>query len=592
MYYDALTMACVADELRATILGGRVQQVLLPDRLSVGLEVYSQHQRHYLLASAHAERGRLLLSSEKLRRGVDKETGLLLLLRKYARGASISAIDQPAYERILRLRFEHPLVGSSELVVEVMGRHSNLILVGPGQRVLDAAKRVGPHMSSVRPVFPGRAYTPPPAQAKLPPSHLTEYRLRQMLEAQGPEDQVWQVLVKSLRGMSPLLAREISFRALGRPRAKIADVQQLTPLLKETRGLLSPFDRTRGETNWQPTAVLEDGRAIVYAPYAIMHRGEPQPMPSMSQAIEAYTQAISSTDSYAAAKFPVQEAISRAQARLERRRESLTLSLKQGEQASRWRQWGEWILAYAHTITPGQTQLVAETGDDKPLHITLDPEKSPSDNAQACFARYRKAQRAVEGVPGRLGEVDLALRDLEQLETDLTMASSRPEIDQVRAALIEAGYMQGKQKKSPKPAASKPLTVTSPDGIPILVGRNSRQNDDVTFRRSKSDDWWFHARGVPGAHVIVRSAGQPLPAETIRRAAELAAFFSSLRDENVVPVDYTLRRHVRRIPGAAPGLVTYAQEKMIRVSPLGPVLAASADSQRSDMQVRQELQQK
>ena len=130
--------------------------------------------------------------------------------------------------------------------------------------------------------------------------------------------------------------------------------------------------------------------------------------------------------------------------------------------------------------------------------------------------------------------------------------------------------MPGKGKKRPKTASSKPLTVTSPDGLPILVGLNSRQNDEVTFRRAKSDDWWFHARGVPGAHVIVRSTGQSLPEGTIRRAAGLAAFFSSLRDEPSVPVDYTLRRHVRRIPGAAPGLVTYVQEKMIRVSPVGP----------------------
>ncbi len=578
MYFDALTMACVADELRAAILGGRVQQVLLPDRLSVGLEVYAQHQRHYLLASAHAEMGRLLLASEKLRRGVEKETGLLLLLRKYARGASISAIQQPPYERVLRFRFDHPEAGSSELIVEVMGRHSNIILVGPGQRVMDSAKRVGQHMSSARPILPGLAYVPPPAQAKLPPSDLTEYRLQQILEAHEPRDQVWQALVRGLRGMSPLLAREIVFRALGRPRAKIADVQRLAPLLEVARYLLSPFDAARSDPIWQPTVVLEEDRVAVYAPYPLTHRGEPQPLPSMSQAIEAYIQAADSTDSYAAAKQPVQESITKARARLERRRKSLGLSLRQGEQADRWRQRGEWILAYAHTINRGQTELVAQTGGDKPLHIPLDPEKSPSDNAQACFTRYRKAQRAVAGVPGRLAEVDLALRDLEQLETDLALAGSRPEIDQVRNVLAEAGYIREKKRKASKAASGKPLTLTSADGFSILVGRNSRQNDDVTFRRAKSDDWWFHARGVPGSHVIVRAAGQPLPEATVRRAAELAAFFSGLRDEAHVVVDYTLRRHVRRIPGAAPGLVTYAQEKTMRVSPSGPDSTAPSGS--------------
>jgi predicted ribosome quality control (RQC) complex YloA/Tae2 family protein len=563
-------MACLADELRATILGGRVQQVLLPERLSVGLEVYAQRQRHYLLASAHTELGRLSLVSEKLRRGVDKETGLLLLLRKYARGARITAIEQPPFERVLHLRFDHPQLGSSDLVIEVMGRHSNLILVGPGQQVLDAVKRVGPHISPARPILPGQAYAPPPPQAKLPPSDLTEYRLRQILAAHEPDTQVWRALVRGLQGMSPLLAREISHRALGRPRAVIADVQRLTPLLEETRNLLLPFDQTCGRVEWQPTVVLEERRPVVYAPYPVTHRGEPQPMPSMSHAIESYVQAFASQDAYAAARRHVQEAIVGARKRLERRRESLQRSLAQGHQAGRWRQWGEWILAYAHAIGPGQTELVADTGTGEVLCIPLDPGRSPAENAQAYFARSRKAQKAVEGVPARIEEADMGKRDLEQLDTDLALASSRPEIDEVRAALVQAGYLPGRKPRSPRGVPSTPLSLTSPDGLPIWVGRNSRQNDEVTFRRAMSDDWWFHTRGVPGAHVIVRSIGQPLPEATIRRAAELAAFYSQLRDELDVAVDYTRRRYVRRIPGAAPGLVTYSQERTLRVKPVGP----------------------
>jgi predicted ribosome quality control (RQC) complex YloA/Tae2 family protein len=569
MFFDALTMACVAGELRDTILGGRVQQVLLPDKLSVGLEIYAQHQRHYLLASAHAEMGRLLLASEKLRRGVDRETGLLLLLRKYARGAIVSALEQPASERILRLEFDHSEWGCTELVVEIMGRHSNVILVGPGNRVFDSVKRVGPQMSPTRPILPGRPYAPPPPQAKLPPSDLTEYRLQQILASREPETQVWQALVGGLRGMSPLLAREIAFRALGPPRARIAQVERLTPLLEAVRELLAPLD----DGQWQPTVVLEGDRPVVYAPYPLTHRGEPQNMPSMSRAIEVYTAAVTATDPYAAARRPVQEAIAAARARLERRRQSMERSLSQAAGADQWRQWGEWILAYAHAITPGQAELVADTGSGEPLRIPLDPDKSAVDNAQAYFGRYRKAQRAAEGGPARLDEVVLALRDLEQLETDLDLAANRPEIDEVRAALVEAGYLRAKQSRPGRPARtarSKPLALTSPDGLTIVVGRNSRQNDQVTFRQAAGNDWWFHARGVPGAHVIVRSADQALPPDTIRRAAELAAHFSRLREESGVAVDYTRRRHVRRIPGAAPGLVTYAREQTIRVAPRGP----------------------
>jgi predicted ribosome quality control (RQC) complex YloA/Tae2 family protein len=566
MYFDALTMACVADELRHTILGGRVQQVLLPDTLSLGLEIYAQRQRHYLVASAHAELGRVALVSEKLRRGVEKETGLLLLLRKYGRGSLVSSIEQPAFERILCLELDHPDWGCSKLIIEVMGRHSNIMLVDASGRVLDAVKRVGPKMSPSRPMLPGRLYTPPPPQAKLPPSDLTEHRLREILAAPAVETQVWQALVRGLRGISPLLAREISFRSLGHPRAIIAQVERVTPILDSIRQLLEPLENG----HWQPTLVWEGDQPAVYGPYPVSHRGEPEPMSSVSRAIELYTAAFDSADPYSAAKRPVREAIAAARARLERRRQALQSAAAQAADASELRERGEWILTYAHAILPGQKELVAELGDDEVLIIPLDPDQSAVENAQAYFARYRKAQRAAEDGPARLEEVTLALQDLDQLETDLDLADSRPEIEEVRSALVQAGHVRSKRKKTPKSARSQPLSLTSPDGFALLVGRSSRQNDEVTFRRAQGADWWFHARGVPGAHVIVRAGGKDLPADTIRRAAELAAHFSRLRNEVDVAVDYTQRRYVRRIPRAAPGLVTYTHVQTIRVAPRGP----------------------
>jgi predicted ribosome quality control (RQC) complex YloA/Tae2 family protein len=569
MFFDALTMACVADQLRGTILGGRIQQALLPGPRAVGLEIYAGRQRHYLYASAHAEQCRVHLSSKKLRRGVDKETGLLLLLRKQARGAVIARIEQPPYERILRLGLDHPEWGSVDLFVEVMGRHSNIILVGAAGRILDAAKRVGPNLSPARPVLPGQPYQPPPPQAKLPPSALTEYRLRQMLATAEPDSQVWQVLVRGLRGISPLLGREISHRTLGHPRATVDRVERLTPLLEAVAELLSPLQTQ----SWHPSVAVHEGQAVVYAPYLLTHRGEPEPVPTISEAIERYAASVASVDPYASAKRSVQETIASARARMERRRDAVEQSLAQASEATRLQESGQWILAYAHTVVPGQTSLQADTGDGETLTITLDPGKTAAENAQAYFRRYRKGQRAAKGLPAQLQETRLALRNLEQLETDLSLASSRPEIEEVRLALAAAGFTRSKGRRSrrigPMPKAT-PLSLTSPDGFSILVGRNSRQNDEVTFRQGTGDDWWFHARGVPGAHVIVRAESRQLPPDTIQMAAELAAYYSQLRSESSVDVDYTLRRHVRRIPRAAPGLVTYRWEQTIRVAPRAP----------------------
>jgi len=367
--------------------------------------------------------------------------------------------------------------------------------------------------------------------------------------------------------MSPLLAREISFRSLGHPRAVIAQVERLTPLLDSIRQILEPLEDGR----WQPTVAWEGDQPAVYGPYRVSHRGQPETMPTVSRAIEIYTAALASADPYAAAKRPVWEAIAAARTRLERRRQALQSAAGQVAEASELRERGQWILTYAHTILPGQTELVAEVGDDEVLIIPLDPDKPAVENAQAYFARYRKAQRAAEGGPARLEEVTLALQDLDQLETDLDLADSRPAIEEVRTALLEAGHVRSKRKKPAGFARSQPLSLTSPDGFALLVGRNSRQNDEVTFRRAQGRDWWFHARGVPGAHVIVRAEGKDLPPDTIRQAAELAAHFSRLRNEASVAVDYTQRRYVRRIPRAAPGLVTYTHVQTIRVAPRGPV---------------------
>jgi predicted ribosome quality control (RQC) complex YloA/Tae2 family protein len=191
-----------------------------------------------------------------------------------------------------------------------------------------------------------------------------------------------------------------------------------------------------------------------------------------------------------------------------------------------------------------------------------------------------------------LDELDLALQDLDQLETDLELVTSRPEIEQIRRILIEEGYVRSGKARSPRADRRAPLSLVAHDGSTILVGRNSRQNDQVTFRQAKAEDWWFHARGVPGAHVIVRSQGEPLSPGTVQQAAGLAAYFSRLGDEPDVPVDYTQRRHVRRIPGAAPGLVTYSQEQTVRVQPQGPDEMSAAAAQPAGQATSSQSQQR
>jgi len=565
MYFDALTMAAVADELRAHILGGRVQQILLPDDLSVGMEVYAHGERRYLLASAHPERARLHLAGEKLRRGVEKSNPLLLLLRKYVRGGRIAAIEQPPFERVIQIGVQHP-EGATTLIIEVMGRYSNIALVAADGLIHECIKRVGPDMSRYRTILPQHFYVPPPPQRKLDPTAITELRLRDILSAAAPESLVWRALVANIGGVSPLMSREIVYRAMGNAEATVSHVTKISLLLDAFQEMLMPV----WEHRWQPSIVKGDEGLAAFAPYPLTQYGDWEEVESISQAVEDYYGQMVGAGAYAVARRIAREAIVQARERVRRRQAALERSRVSQAKVEELRLKGEMILAYAHRVEPGQRELAAPVvPDEPPLLIELDPTISPVDNAQRYFKRYKKAKSGAGEIPALLQRAELEMRYLDQLETDLDLAANWPEIREVEASLAEAGYIREKRRKQ-KVGRSQPLAVNSQDGLLILVGKNSRQNEEVTFRRAAPNDLWLHARGAPGSHVIVKTGGREAPEATLRQAAQLAAYYSQARGSTHVDVTYTERRYVRRIKGAGPGLVTYTQGKTIRVAPRKP----------------------
>ena len=561
MNFDTLTLNAIAWELRRRVLGGRVQHIVLPDARSIALELYAAGRRHHLLASAHPQHARVHLVRAKVRRGVETETPLLLLLRKYVRGARLSAVEQPPWERILHLTFHGP-EGATTLVVETMGRHSNILLLDEAQIVLDAVKRVTPQMSRVRPILPRTPYRPPPAQAKALPDTFTQADLLELLEAAAPDEPLWRVLVRGVAGISPLAAREIAFRATGNATAPVAAAEHATAVLAALQTLCAPAHTGA----WQPTVVREGENVVAFAPYPLTHLGRYEEVESMSAAVETYYAHVTSRDAYAQARQAVQKLIDEARQRLERRREALQREHVAPEEVERLRRSGELILAYQWQIQPGQAALeVPYEPEGKPLRITLDPRLSPVENAQAYFRRYEKAKRAAQEVPAALAQVAQQLDYLAQLETDLQLAENRSAIDEVRELLEETGLVRAPRRRRKAPR-SRPLRFEF-DGFTVWVGRNARQNDELTFRRASPNDLWLHARGIPGAHVIVKTGGREVPEAVLQRAAQLAARYSAARDEHHVDVDVTQVRHVRRMKGGAPGQVVYRGERTLRVSP-------------------------
>lgn len=564
MFFDSLTAAAMADELRNRVLGGRVQRAVMVNQWSLGLEIYSD-QRYQLLASSNPRHPRLYLVDFKLRRGVEGTSPILLLVRKHLIGARLVRIEHPEMERVLHLVFAGP-EGETLMIQELIDRRANTILVQSG-RVLEALQRVGPELNRFRTVLPGQPYCPPPPQNKLDPTDVTELRIRRMLEAAEPGQPAWRMLVDNVAGVSPLFAREVIFQASGNATTLVGDCTRIGPLLDAFQEGLIPY----WEHEWQPSIVLDDtGVVTAFAPYPLSHLGDPVLIPSISEALGRYYGLLLGADPYQTAKKPLEEAVDRARRRLARKRASLVRQAPAQEVLEEQRQKGELILAYSSQITPGQQEFRAQYTPEGPmLVIRLDPKLTPVVNAQRYFRAYEKSKRAVADVPKRLRATDLEISYLEQLATDLELATNWPEIDQVREALSAAKLLRGPPSTRPQGAASGPLRVVSDDGLIILVGRNSHHNEEITFRRAAPDDLWLHARGVPGGHVLIKSGGRPVPERSVHLAAQLAAGHSAARFETNVAVDIVVRKRVKRVGGnrGTPGMVTYRGEETIRVTP-------------------------
>jgi len=590
--FDVLTIAALADELASRLVGGRIQRILQVDDATIGLEVYAEHQRSILVASADSQNPRLYLSTQRLSADPDRVTPLLLLLRKYARGGRVAAVQQPPLERIMRLSIAKPFYldnrrqrddvptedeeeAPSELVythliVELMGRRSNIILTDDEGRILDAIKRVTPEMSRVRPILPGRPYVPPPPREDaVDPRHLTPSALHDLLRPAPQDEELAPLLVRHLAGFSPQMAREAVYRATGAadaPVRAVASRDGAAALAEAVASVLAPLETG----NWTPGVYVAEGRAVAFSAIPLDHLAgaEVERFPTMSPAIERWLALAGAPQPVAQAQrrdklvAQIRSARERAAARLR----SLEEERARGEEGERWRTMGELIYAYLASIQPGQTELVV---DD--LTIPLDPARSPSENAQAYFERYRKARSATENLPELIEATRTELAYLEQLETLAGFAEGMEQVEQVRQEWESYRDQRpdastGKRRQS-EPKRPKPLRTAR--GDLIYIGHNGRQNDLITFDIAGPDDTWLHARGLPGAHVIVRWAG-PEDEEVLLQAAALAAYFSAGRNATSVEVDATARRYVRKIKGAGPGMVTYRNERTLNVRPTAP----------------------
>ena len=567
MPMDGLTLGFMARELRETLRDGRIEKVTQPEKDMLVLLIRAQGKNHKLLLSAASSFSRAHITEAAYQNPIDAPM-FCMLMRKHLQAGRITGLEQLGGDRVLKITIENKdELGDTaprELYLELMGRHSNLTLVKDG-RIIDAIRHVSGDMSRVRQALPGLPFVPPPAQDKIDPAVLTEEKLAEKLSAlSGPLDKA---LAASIRGLSPAAAREIAFRATGLHRTEMTDLR-----LEELCKVVCAFFRRLPEIA-KPTAQMgPDGLMadVLPFPYLSLDTALQKTYPSLSAALDAFYFGRDRRDRMnqksQTLKRLIKTHLERDEKKLALQEEELTASAKMEE----YRIAGELLTAQGYLVPRGAETVQLPNFYDPQggmIEIVLDVALNPAQNAQKYFKRYRKARvaqdLAKEQKEKTLKEIELleqALFDLEESETEQDMAD-------VRKALEDGGVLKpvptGKgDKKKPKQPESTPMRFEAADGTEIVVGKNSAQNDRVTGS-AKGSDTWLHAKDMPGSHVIIK-AEQPSH-DTLAAALRLAAWYSKGKGVSV-PVDYTLRKYVKKPGGAPAGFVIYTNQKTVMVS--------------------------
>ena len=565
---DGLVLASIARELRAHV-GARFAGVRQPDPQAVVLALRGPGGIAHLYGSIHPRTARVHLTTRP--RATEHLTPFGQLLRSRLTHSRLDGVEQPPFDRVLRLRFD-ALQGPLTMIAEIMGRYSNMILTD-GRVVLGALKVVTPRMSPRRPVLPGRPYVPPPAD-RPGPDQLDETALCALCNGPRP---IWQQLMGAVLGVGPVLAREVALRAGVDPQTPAGDAAAACERLHAALRELTDIARME---RFSPVAYEHGGRTVAFAavPLRVYADLSPLPVASMSEALERYYRDLTEVGPLEEHRRALQRAARGALQQREHALEENRRALDESAQAERYRLMGDLLLAYAGHAGPGADSVVVpdHTAGGSEITIALDPGLTAVENARLYFRRYAKARAAARAVPDRIARLEDETLALRGAFVQIVTAESLDDLSEIEGDLAHSGMLRSSPRRRPvtKPG---PRRFCAPGGATIIVGRSARENDHVTFHIAAPDDLWLHARGLAGAHVVLKTAGIPSE-EAIWAAAQVAAYFSEGREAGLVAVDCVARKHVRKPRGATPGTVTYSEERTVRVTPALP--PRSGDGQR------------
>ncbi|MGX1900283.1 putative ribosome quality control (RQC) complex YloA/Tae2 family protein [Thermolongibacillus altinsuensis] len=559
MSFDGVFTYAMTKELKQTLEGGRITKIHQPFKHELVLQIRSHGQNHKLLLSAHPSYARVHITKETYDNPAEPPM-FCMLLRKHLEGSVIESIRQVDFDRIIIIetkgRNEIGDLSTKQLIIEIMGRHSNIILVEKETNtIIDSLKHLSPAVNRYRTVLPGHPYVAPPSHGKINPLEATEETVIKKLDflAGKLADQ----LVATFAGISPLLAKEAVFRA---------GLANRTTLPKSFIALMDDVRMNR----FTPCIYTNNEKEIFYVLPLSHMEGEKKQFDTLSDMLDRFYFGKAERDRVKQQAHDLERFIINEKAKNEKKLKKLEQTLEEAKNADQYRLYGELLTANLYAIQRGMKEIeVINYYDENGATITipLDVQKSPSENAQHYFQKYQKAKNSLQIVQEQIErtkqEIDYFENLLQQLET-----AAPKDIEEIREELIEGGYLRArptKQTKKQKQTKIELERYVSSDGTEILVGKNNKQNDYLTTKLASKDDIWLHTKDIPGSHVVIRSKN---PSEqTIIEAAHLAAYFSKARQSSSVPVDYTRIRYVKKPSGAKPGYVIYENQQTIYVTP-------------------------
>ncbi|WP_413301394.1 NFACT RNA binding domain-containing protein [Bacillus sp. 1P10SD] len=559
MSFDGLfTKAMVAELVRA-LKGGRINKVHQPYKNEVILTIRANGVNQKLLLSAHPSYARVQLTNEAYENPSEPPM-FCMLLRKHIEGYILEDLYQVETDRMIifeiKGRNEIGDISYKQLIIEIMGRHSNIVLVDKTRNViLDSIKHVSFAVNSHRAILPGQPYVFPPEQNKVNPFTTNEEDVLRVVDFNS--GRIDRQLVEHFAGTSPLFAKEVLFQSGLANRTTVPST--FTRLIK----------RIDSDTI-SPSIIASGGKEAFYL-FPLEHlNGETKSYPTLSEMLDRFYFGKAERDRVKQQGNDIERFITNEKEKNEKKIEKLKDTLKDAERADQFQRYGELLTANLYAAKKGMKEIEVVNYYDEhggTIAIALDPRKTPSENAQKYFSKYQKAKNAVAIVTEQIEKAQEEVAYFDNLLQQVIAASPK-DLQEIREELVEGGYIRDRKKRNGKKIQNaKPVLdhFVSSDGTDIIVGKNNKQNDYLTNKLAARDEIWLHTKDIPGSHVVIRSK-EPSD-ETIRQAAGLAAYYSKARNSSSVPVDFTKVRHVKKPSGAKPGFVIYDNQQTVYVTP-------------------------